>query len=266
MTDPFGRIINYLRVSVTDRCNLRCRYCMTEGGIALLPREAILSFGEIVEVAQAAADMGFTKLRLTGGEPLVRRDIELLVAMLAAIAAIEDLAMSTNGTLLADHADALAAAGLQRINISLDAVDAEHYAHITRGGDVHQVFAGIEAARDAGLSPIKLNCVVTESSAEPDALDVARFAHDNGLEIRFIHQMNTATGEFSVVEGGSGGDCPRCNRLRLSSDGMVRPCLFSDLAFSVRELGPTEALRRAICEKPQAGGPCTHNWMRGIGG
>ena len=266
MTDPFGRTINYLRVSVTDRCNLRCRYCMTEGGVQLLPREAMLSFDEIAEVVREAAGMGFRKVRLTGGEPLVRRDLELLVELIAAIDRIEDLAMTTNGTLLAEHADALAAAGLQRVNISLDAVDAEHYAHITRGGDVHQVFAGIEAARDAGLSPIKLNCVVNESAAESDAVDVARFARDQGLAVRFIHQMDTVTGSFSVVEGGSGGDCPRCNRLRLSSDGMIRPCLFSDLVFSVRDLGPAQALRRAIREKPQAGGPCTHNWMYGIGG
>ena len=266
MRDAFGRTINYLRVSVTDRCNLRCRYCMAEGGVELLPREAMLSFDEIAEVVRAAAGMGLRKVRLTGGEPLVRRDVAVLVEMIAGIEGIEDLAMSTNGTLLADHADALAAAGLQRVNISLDAVDAEHYARVTRGGDVGQVLAGIEAARAAGLCPIKLNCVVNESAAEADAVDVARFGRDEGLEVRFIHQMDTETGEFSVVEGGSGGDCPRCNRLRLSSDGMVRPCLFSDLAFSVRELGPAEALGRAIREKPEAGGPCTHNWMRGIGG
>jgi GTP 3',8-cyclase len=266
MRDSFGRTINYLRISVTDRCNLRCRYCMPPEGVQLLPREAILSFDEIFEVAQAAANIGFIKLRLTGGEPLVRRDIEVLVEMLAGIETIQDLAMSTNGTLLADHADALAAAGLQRVNISLDALNPEHYTEITGGGHLPDVLAGIEAARLAGLCPIKLNCVVAESSAEPDAVDVARFAHDNDLQIRFIHQMDLPTGKFSVVEGGSGGDCPHCNRLRLSSDGMIRPCLFSDLAFSVRELGPEQALRQAIREKPEAGVPCTHNWMRGIGG
>ena len=168
--------------------------------------------------------------------------------------------------MLADYADTLAAAGLHRVNISLDSTDPQRYAEITGGGDVQRVFAGIVAAREAGLVPIKLNCVVSESSAEPDALTVAEFGRENGLQVRFIRMMDTATGTFSVVEGGSGGDCPRCNRLRLSSDGMVRPCLFSDLAFSVRKLGAAQALEQAIQEKPAAGGPCAHNWMHGIGG
>jgi len=189
-----------------------------------------------------------------------------LVAMLAKVEGIEDLAMSTNGILLGDYADALAAAGLHRVNVSLDSMEPQRYAEITGGGDLQRVLAGINAARQAGLVPIKLNCVVTESSAEPDALAVARFARENGLEARFIHMMDLATGRFSVVEGGAGGDCPRCNRVRLSSDGMVRPCLFSDLTFSVRELGAAGALEQAILEKPAAGKPCTHNWMHGIGG
>jgi len=134
MTDRFGRIINYLRISVTDRCNLRCYYCMPEGAIRLLPREQIMSFEEIVEVARAAVRIGFNKVRLTGGEPLVRRDIEVLVGMLAEIQGIQDLAMSTNGILLADCADALAAAGLHRVNISLDATDPRRSAEITGGG------------------------------------------------------------------------------------------------------------------------------------
>ena len=266
MTDRFGRTINYLRISVTDRCNLRCRYCMPAAGVKLLAQEEILSFEEIVQVAQAAAARGFTKVRLTGGEPLVRRDIERLVAMLAEIEGIQDLAMTTNGILLADCADALAAAGLHRVNISLDSTDPQRYAEITRGGEVERVCSGIEAALQAGLVPIKLNCVVTDCSAEPDAASVAEFGRENSLEVRFIRMMELASGKFSIVEGGSGGDCPRCNRLRLSSDGMVRPCLFSDLAFSVRELGAAQALERAIQQKPQAGGPCTHNWMHGIGG
>ncbi len=266
MIDCFGRLINYLRISVTDRCNLRCQYCMPDGLARLLRHEEILSFEEIVEVAQMAVGMGFTKVRLTGGEPLVRRDIEQLVAMLARIEGIEDLAMSTNGILLSDHADALAAAGLHRVNISLDSMEPEHYAQITGGGDLQRVLAGIKAAREAGLVPIKLNCVVTESSAEPDAVSVAQFACKNGLEARFIHVMDLATGRFSVVEGGAGGDCSHCNRVRISSDGLIRPCLFSDLAFSVRELGAAGAVEQAIREKPAAGGACAHNWMHGIGG
>ena len=266
MTDRFGRLINYLRISVTDRCNLRCQYCMPDGLAGLLRQEEILSFEEIGEVAQAAVGLGFTKIRLTGGEPLVRRDIEQLVAMLTKIEGIQDLAMSSNGILLSDYAETLAAAGLHRVNISLDSMDPQRYAEISGGGDLQRVLAGIEAAGEAGLVPIKLNCVVADSSGEPDALTVARFARENDLEVRFIHTMDFATGKFSVVEGARGGDCPRCNRMRLSSDGMVRPCLFSDIAFSVRKLGARQALEQAIKEKPVAGGPCIHNWMHGIGG
>lgn len=266
MIDPFGRDITYLRVSVTDRCNLRCEYCMPAEGVPLLAHDEILRFEEIVEAVRAAVGLGINKVRITGGEPLVRRGVVDLVRMLAAIDGAEDLAMSTNGTLLAEHADALAAAGLRRVNISLDALDPQRYAGITRGGDVRQVLAGIEAARRAGLEPIKLNCVVTDSSDEPDARAVADFARREGLAVRFIRRMNFAEGRFTVVEGGSGGDCPRCNRLRLSSDGLVRPCLFSDLGFSVRELGPEEAIRRAVAAKPEHGQACTHDWIRGIGG
>jgi len=266
MIDPFGRAITYLRVSVTDRCNQRCSYCMPPEGVPLLPHEDILTFEEIVSVVRAAVGMGVTKVRITGGEPLVRRNVVQLVRMLAEIDGIDDLAMTTNGTLLADHAKALAAAGLGRVNISLDAVDPGRYAEVTGGGDLAAAMAGIEAARRAGLTPIKLNCVVAESSDEPDARAVADFARREGLQVRFIRRMNLAEGTFAVVEGGSGGDCPRCNRLRLSSDGLLRPCLFSDLGFSVRELGPAEALRRAVENKPEAGTPCKHNWIRGIGG
>jgi len=266
MVDRFGRSITYLRISVTDRCNLRCHYCMPAGGVKLLRHEDILSFEEIAEVARAAVGMGMTKLRVTGGEPLVRRDIDVLVAMLSAIDGVKDLAMSTNGVFLADHARALADAGLHRVNVSLDAINPDHYSEITGGGDVTRVMAGIKAARDTGLEPIKLNCVVKESSSEADAQDVARFAKENGLQVRFIRQMVFKTGTFSVVDGGSGGDCERCNRLRLSSDGLVRPCLFSDIGFDVRELGVKRALEEAVRGKPEAGMPCSHDWIRGIGG
>jgi GTP 3',8-cyclase len=266
MKDRFGRTIDYLRISVTDRCDLRCVYCMPEEGVRLVAPDKILSFEEIREVSSLAASMGVTKIRLTGGEPLVRRGVIDLVGMLADIPGVSDLAMSTNATRLAEYADDLAAAGLMRVNISLDSLRPEVFANITRVGDLGNVLAGIEAAQRAGLSPIKLNCVVQHSSDEPDAREVAAFGRERGFDVRFIKLMNFASGEFSVVEGGSGGDCPRCNRLRLSSDGLVHPCLFSDLAFSVRELGAAEALRRALEMKPQAGGPCKHNWIRAVGG
>ena len=266
MIDPFGRTLSYLRVSVTDRCNLRCRYCMPPGGVTLLSHDDILSYEEIVEVVRAAVAMGVRHVRLTGGEPLTRRGIVDLVSMVAQVDGIDDLSMTTNGTYLSEHATALAAAGLGRINVSLDTLDPERFAELTCGGDVAEVLAGIDAAEAAGLAPIKLNCVTGELTGPEDVEAVQAFGLERGFEVRLIRHMRFETGEFTVVEGGSGGDCPRCNRLRLSSDGHVRPCLFCDASFSVRQLGAAEALRRAAEAKPAAGGPCEHNWMHGIGG
>ena len=266
MIDRFGREINYLRVSVTDRCNLRCRYCMPPEGVPMLRHEDILSFEEIVDVVRTAVGMGVRKVRLTGGEPLVRRGITGLVQQLAAVSGIDDLAMTSNGTLLSRYAEDLAHAGLHRVNVSLDTLDAERFRELTCGGDVHEVLSGIDAAVAAGLTPVKLNCVAGASPVEADVEDVREFGRSKGLEVRAIRRMDFANGSFSVVEGGDGGDCVRCNRLRLASDGRIRPCLFSDLSFSVRELGPAGALEAAARAKPEAGGPCTHNWMYGIGG
>ena len=265
MFDRFSREINYLRVSVTDRCNLRCVYCMPLEGVTPLRHEDVLSFEEIQQVVRVAVGMGIDKVRLTGGEPLVRRDILVLVEMLGRMDGIKDFAMSTNGILLAEFAKGLKDAGLHRVNVSLDALDPGSYRRTTRGGDVDRVLSGIEAAAAAGLVPIKVNCVVERSSSEPDAQEVAEFAKNNGFQVRFIRRMDTAKGHFWTVEDGDGGDCPRCNRLRLSSDGMVRPCLFSDLAFSVRELGPGEAIRRAVEAKPEAGLKSANQFFR-LGG
>ncbi len=266
MRDPFGREIDYLRVSVTDRCDLRCRYCMPDGDVQWLKREDLLSFEEIVEVARAAVGLGIHKIRLTGGEPLLRRDIIELVRLLGQIEGLDDLSMTTNGVRLDQYADPLVAAGLHRVNISIDAVGAQSYREKTRKGDVTRVLAGIRAAQAARFKRIKLNCVVEESSDEPDAREVAAFAQRNGLEARFIRRMDLAKGQFWVVEGGSGGDCARCSRLRLSSDGRVRPCLFSDVGFSVRELGARPALLRAIGGKPKSGQQCFDGTFSRIGG
>jgi len=251
--DPFNRRITYLRVSVTDKCDLRCVYCMPEQGVPTLRHEDVLSFEEIEDVVRVAVSLGITKVRITGGEPLVRRDIVRLVSMLSKIMGIHDFAMSTNGQRLESFAQELAGAGLQRVNVSLDSMDPQHYAQITRGGDVKRVIAGINAARRAGLWPIKLNCVIQESPEEKDARSVAAFGRREGLDVRFIKRMNLATGVFSRVIGGSGGDCAQCNRLRLSCDGFVRPCLFSDMGFSVRLLGAETAICKAVQAKPRRG-------------
>jgi len=253
MLDRYNRNINYLRISVTDRCNLRCKYCMPESGIKLLPHKMILTFDEIVEVVKTGIKLGINKVRLTGGEPLVRKGIVDLVSMIWNVEGVKDLSMTTNATFLADFAEDLKNAGLQRVNISLDTLNPETYKLTTRGGNIKYVFEGIEAAKKAGLSPIKINCVVMNSSQEKDAKEVAGFCEENDLKVRFIHQMNLSTGEFSIVEGGDGGNCVKCNRLRLTANGKIKPCLFNDLEFDVRELGIEEAYNQAVLNKPKSG-------------
>jgi cyclic pyranopterin phosphate synthase len=265
MFDRYQRRIDYLRISVTDRCNLRCIYCMPAGGVELRRHEDLLSYEEIAAFVRVAVGLGIERVRLTGGEPLLRRGLVSLVTMLAAIEGLRDLSLTTNGILLPAMAGDLAAAGLRRVNVSLDALDPDRYAELTRGGDVQQALAGIAAARDAGLLPIKLNCVVQASADEPDAQAVAAFGRENGHDVRFVRQMDLATGVFAPVIGGEGGDCPRCNRLRLTCDGRLRPCLFSDLAYDVRVLGAEAALRLAVDTKPVVGG-CSRAPMSRIGG
>ncbi len=265
MYDRFNRKLDYLRISVTDLCNLRCKYCMPEEGVAKIPHDKVLSFEQILEVVEAAVGMGVTKVRLTGGEPLARNRIVYLVSMLAQVEGIGDFAMTTNGTLLERFAEPLAVAGLHRVNVSLDTLDPDYYAELTRGGDIQEVLRGIQAARGAGLDPVKLNCVIAETSEEPHAKSVADYAKAEGLELRFIRRMDTQKGEFWTVEGGTGGQCESCNRLRLSSDGRILPCLFSDLAYSVRELGAREAILKAAVMKPESG-ETSNNMFHAIGG
>jgi len=266
MFDLFNRQINYLRISVTDRCNLRCRYCMPEEGVSSISHAEILSFDEIKEVSQTAVDMGVTKIRITGGEPLVRKGIVTLVKNLSQIKGIKDLAMTTNGILLEEFAPALRQAGLQRINISLDSVNSEQYRYITRCGDLSKVLRGIEAARKSGLQPIKINCVIKSSNTEAEALQVARFCEVEGLEIRYIREMSLEHGEFWSVQGGDGGNCSICNRLRLTANGKIKPCLFSNLEFDVRELGSKTAIIEAVKAKPRCGTANIINHFNNIGG
>jgi cyclic pyranopterin phosphate synthase len=252
MFDRFNRSINYLRISVTDRCNLRCTYCMPEDGIRLLDHSDILSFEEITDFARLALANGITKVRLTGGEPLVRKGIVELVKMLSKIDGLEDLSMTTNGVLLAKYAFDLKKAGLNRINISLDTVNPDYYCQITRNGELYQVMEGIEAAQKAGLEPIKINCVLL-GQPNDETQKLKQFCLDRNLSLRFIHQMNLKTGEFSTVEGGEGGNCSKCNRVRLLANGDIKPCLFSDMAYNIRKLGHQEALNLALGHKPKSG-------------
>ena len=213
MYDRFNRQIRYLRVSVTDRCNLRCTYCMPEEGIKLISHSDVLSYEEFLEVIKAAVSLDIDKVRITGGEPLVRKGIVSFISRVAQIAGIRDLGLTTNGVLLEEFARPLADAGLHRINISLDTMDPERFREISRGGDLARVIRGIEAARNAGLEPVKINCVIRTSTEEADAMAIREFCSRNGYEARFIHQMNLEDGCFTIVENGHGGDCRNCDRL-----------------------------------------------------
>ena len=190
LLDPFGRVHTYLRVSVTDRCNYRCTYCMPEEGLSWMPRESVLSYEEIGRVVGVFAGLGVRRVRLTGGEPLVRKDIVRLVEVLGA-QGLEDLSMTTNAHLLAPLAETLRAAGLRRVNVSCDAVDPEVFRQMTRTGDVVPVLAGIEAARRAGLLPVKVNAVVVEGQNDGEAVRlVEHFARwPQEIVVRFIEQM-----------------------------------------------------------------------------
>lgn len=186
--DAFGRRMRTLRVSVTDRCDLRCTYCMPAAGMQWLPKEALLSFEELERVVRAFVDLGVSRLRLTGGEPLLRQDLPQLVKSFAALPGVEDLAMTTNGTRLAALAPALKAAGLQRATVSLDSLDPGRFAAVTRGGDLDKVWQGLLAAEASGLGPIKINAVVTPIN-EPDLMDLAALTFGRGWDVRFIEVM-----------------------------------------------------------------------------
>ncbi len=279
--DDFGRAINYLRVSVTDRCNLRCVYCMPPEGIDKQAHADVLRFEEIELVVRAAAELGVRKVRLTGGEPLARLGVVDLVRRLAAIPGLDDLSMTTNGTLLARHAAALGAAGLHRLNISLDTLRPERFAQITRRGRLDDVWVGIAAAQAAGLTPIKLNMVVVRGLNDDEVADFARRTVSDGWHVRFIElmpiganvgwagggvvpmsevraQIEAAVGPLEAVHGPTGNGparyyrlaggegtvgfisalsdhfCRACNRLRLTADGRLRPCLMSDHELDLR--------------------------------
>lgn len=226
---------------------------MPQEGVHLMNQTDILSFEEIAEVVKVAICLGIDKFRITGGEPLVRKNIVKLISLIASLSGVNDLSMTTNGILLEEFAQPLKDAGLNRVNISLDTVNGLKFSEITRGGDLNNVLRGIQAAKDAGLKPVKINCVVFKSSAEEDAQNVKKFCSINDLQVRFIHLMNLENGEFSEVEGGSGGNCHHCNRLRLTANGMVKPCLFDEQEFSVRKIGAEKALLSALNSKPLNG-------------
>ena len=189
LIDTFGRMHDSLRISVTDRCNIRCFYCMPETDVKFQAREQLLSFDEMERFVSIAAGLGVRKLRLTGGEPLLRKNLSTLIRKLAAIEGIEELALTTNGVLLAQQAAELYDAGLRRINVHLDTLDRERFQQITRRDDFGRVMDGIEACRRLGFGPIKINVVAVKNLIEPDIVPMARFGRENGMEIRYIEFM-----------------------------------------------------------------------------
>jgi cyclic pyranopterin phosphate synthase len=306
LTDGYARTIDYLRISVTDRCNLRCRYCMPEEGIPTISHDSIMRYEEITLLVRAAASIGFTKVRLTGGEPLVRRDLTDLIESIGAVEGISDVSLTTNGVLLAEEAPRLKAAGIGRINISLDTLKPDRFLAITRRDLFGRVTAGIDAALGAGMDPVKINVVVMRGVNDDEIMDFALLTRDRPLAVRFIEFMPitarngwepakvvpsaevlslirkryTIEQEAETRGGGPSTDlkidgfagtvgfispvsshfCDRCNRLRVTADGRIRGCLFSDDESAIlpilREGRPIEEiaafLKEAVTKKPRA--------------
>ncbi|MHB1404251.1 MAG: GTP 3',8-cyclase MoaA [Desulfitobacteriaceae bacterium] len=277
MQDQFKRQIEYLRISVTDRCNLRCRYCMPEEGVNWISHDSILSFEEILRLINISTRFGFRRFRITGGEPLVRKGILSFLEQASQIPDVDDLMLTTNGILLAEHAFDLKRAGVQRVNVSLDTLDPKRFRHITRGGDVHQVLQGVFRSLEAGLDPVKLNVVVSRSQNLEELPKLTELARTYPLHVRFIElmpigasdrdefvpitEMQEILGIQDVlatedVQGGGPAEyyrppgfkgtigfisalsrhfCHTCNRVRLTADGKLRPCLHSSFEVDLRQ-------------------------------
>ncbi len=299
-TDAYGRNISYLRVSVTDRCNFRCSYCMPTGATHWFPPREILSYDELLQIIRVAVKSGISKVRITGGEPLVRKDLVYFIAAIKKIPGIRDLSMTTNGSLLTQYAMQLKKAGLDRINISLDTLREERFTKIAGRSMFRQVLLGIESAEQAGFSP-KINVVVMKGINTDELLDFARISLEKPYEIRFIEYMpfnsddrnllfttsqvkkllnesgwgnltelpcgdgpasvfrfSNARGKIGFISPISNHFCNQCNRIRLTADGRLKPCLLSNTEFSIKKVlraGASEddlekLIRRSIWQKP----------------
>ncbi len=307
LLDSFGRNITYLRISVTDRCNLRCVYCMPQEGVKWQPHDSMLRYEEIIEIVKVAAANGVKDIRLTGGEPLVREGIAELVEMIRAIPQVEDISLTTNGLLLEKYAAVLKQAGLNRVNISLDTLDPEKFMRLSRVGSLEKVWAGIQAAEASGIKPIKINAVIIRGVNDTELPELARLSMDKPWNIRFIELMpvqnQSAWGEgflppeqayvsvqemlvnlkayklepvpkvighgpakYYRIPGALGtigfisplGNkfCDGCNRLRLTADGNLRPCLLSDMEVALRDAIRSgedilPLLQKAVAMKPE---------------
>jgi cyclic pyranopterin phosphate synthase len=270
MFDSYNREIDYLRISVTDRCNLRCTYCMPAEGILLKRHADILPYERIVQVAQAAAALGIRKLRLTGGEPLARRGVAFLVRELKTVPGIREVCLTTNGTLLAPLANELRRAGLDRLNISLDTLDPERYRQVTRVGELDAALAGIRAAREAGFQDTKVNMVLIPGFNDAELEAMREFCRRQGLRLQRIrhyslHDHASAVAAPEAPKPERPLSCSVCNRLRLTADGRLKPCLFSDREFAVDFSDIRASLLQAVRAKPARGASCVSrgNWQIG---
>lgn len=266
MYDSYKREIYYLRISVTDKCNLRCTYCMPAEGVPPLEHADLLSFEEITAVVEEAVKLGFRKIRLTGGEPLVRKGIVDLVRMIKAVEGVEYLGMTTNGILLDRFAADLKAAGLDGINISLDTLDPERYREITRVGSIEEALRGVDAAAAAGFAKRKINMVIPD---EPDDIGLEKmrvFCEEKGFQLQRIRQYSLmrTKGEEPVYERPP--RCGNCNRLRLTCDGYLKPCLHSNTEIKVDFSDVAASIEKAVAGKPMRGHECTGRGMVSIGG
>ena len=294
MKDIFGREIYYLRLSVTERCNLRCRYCMPEDGICKKDHADMLTEDEMILAVQAAASLGFRKLRITGGEPLVKKNILSICARASAVEGIEEVCLTTNGILLPQMAKPLREAGVHRVNISLDTLNREKYAHITRRDNLEAALAGIESAIDAGFSRIKINTVLIGGFNDDEIQELAMLTVRYPVDVRFIELMPMgdhgefgqnsmipcdtvltrlpelepvradggvarlfrlpdAQGNIGLISPVSSHFCAECNRIRLTADGKLKPCLHSSEEFPIKGLGFDGMMRQfesAIRSKP----------------
>lgn len=265
MFDSFGRHVHYLRVSVTDRCNLRCVYCMPAEGVPFVPHERILSLERIAQVVKAAGSLGFDKVRLTGGEPLVRKGLPELVSMIAAIPQIQTIGMTTNGTLLAPLAADLARRGLSSVNISLDTLDPDLYAAITRGGVLDDAIAGIRAARAAGL-PVKLNVVVGPDGDPRGPAAIQEFAAAEGCSIQTIRQYRLDENKYDDERFDRPSPCAICNRIRLLATGELKPCLHGDTTIAIDWNDIASSMRACVEAKPACGSHTRDHIVSAIGG
>lgn len=294
MRDAYNRPIKDLRISVTDRCNYRCTYCMPLEEYVWIDRSEILSFEEIARLARLFVGLGVEKIRITGGEPLVRKDLHRLIGMLSALAGVRDLCLTTNASLLSEQIEDLAAAGLKRINVSIDTLDPEKFKQITKRGDLAKVLEGIFAAKKLGLHPIKINAVIERGMNEDDIIPLFEFAREHGFAMRFIEYMDVGNannwisekivskkeilerinaryplrevgrdngtapsvdyefidglGDVGVIASVTEPFCSSCTRARLTADGKLVTCLFSDIGHDLKSLMRSGATDEQLVE------------------